>query len=84
MLQEFLKLAQDDQPVYISDVYNAFQRGGTRPFHLCLTMYDGSLRSFPLRLPETSGAAERAFLAEYVHAFVYNLLSSLGARRLDV
>ena len=84
MQQDFLQLAHADLPVYLTDVYRDFQKTGTRPFHLRLTLYDGTARSFPLRLPPAEGAEEAAFLAEYIHAFVYNLLSSLGARTVDL
>lgn len=78
MIQDFLQRAAHDQSVYITDVREAFQTKGTRPFHLHVTLYDRSVRAFALRLPETSGEAEEQFVAEYVHANVYNLLSSLG------
>jgi len=84
MQQDFLQLAHADLPVYLTDVYRDFQKTGTRPFHLRLTLYDGTVRSFPLQLPPAERAEEAAFLAEYVHAFVYNLLSSLGARAVEL
>ena len=84
MQQDFLQLAHADLPVYLTDVYRNFQKNGTRPFHLRLTLYDGTARSFPLQLPPAEGSEETAFLAEYVHAFLYNLLSSLGARVVEL
>ena len=84
MLKAFLRQAEQDLPVYISDVRTAFQTGGTRPFHLQVTLYDGSVRRFPLRLPQTESPAEAEFVASYVHAILYNILSSLGAVRISI
>lgn len=84
MLKTFLEKAANDQSVYITDVREAFQAEGKRPFHLHVTLYDGSVRAFDLRLPETAGEDEEKFVAEYVCANVYNLLSSLGGVRIDV
>ena len=71
MLAEFLRQAREDRPVYITDVRRAFQSGGTRP-------------QFPLRLPETRTPEEAEFVRSYVHAMLYNILSSLGALRIDL
>ena len=84
MLKTFLEKAANDQSVYITDVREAFQARGTRPFHLHVTLYDRSVRAFDLRLPETVGEDEEKFVAEYVYANVYNLLSSLGGVGIDV
>ena len=84
MINAFLEAARRDEPVFISDVRAAFMREGTRPFTLRVTLYDGSARRFPLRLPEANTPEEAAFLASYVYATVYNVLSSLGALRIDV
>lgn len=84
MLEKFLKQAREDQPVYITDVRNEFQKGGKRPFHLHVTLYDGDVRSFPLSLPLTENGEEEAFVASYVHAMIYNILSSLGAVKIEI
>lgn len=84
MLKTFLEKAANDQSVYITDVRESFQAQGTRPFHLHVTLYDRSVRAFDLRLPETMGETEENFVAEYVYASVYNLLSSLGGVGIDV
>ena len=55
MLKTFLERAANDQSVYITDVREAFQTHGTRPFHLHIALYDGAVRTFPLLLPETEG-----------------------------
>lgn len=84
MLKDFLKQAASDQSVYITDVRAAFQARGTRPFHLHVTLCDRSVRTFPLLLPETEGAEEERFVAEYVYANIYDLLSCLGGMRIDI
>ena len=84
MLKIFLEDAARGRSVYITDVRDAFQARGTRPFHLRAALYDGSVRTFPLLLPGTEGPEEEHFVEEYVHASVYNLLSALGGVRLDV
>ena len=84
MLKTFLEHGAENRCVYITDVREAFQARGTRPFHLHMTLYNGSVRTFPLLLPVTQGREEEDFVAEYVHASVYNLLSALGGVRLDI
>lgn len=84
MLNTFLERARQDLPVYLTDVRRAFQAEGTRPFSLHVTLYGGSVKRFPLLLPQTRSGAETEFAASYVYATVYNILSSLGAVRIDV
>lgn len=84
MLNTFLRRARQDLPVYLTDVRRAFQAEGTRPFSLHVTLYDGSVKRFPLLLPGTRSEAEAEFAASYVHATVYNILSALGAVSIDV
>lgn len=84
MIDTFLQQAAENRPVYICDVRNGFQARGTRPLHLYVTLYDRSIRVFPLSLPETTGEEQARFVASYVHASLYNILSTLGAVRVDV
>lgn len=84
MLKSFLQSAGQDRPVYLTDVREAFQSEGSQPFSLHVTLYDGSVKRFPLMLPETKDEAEAAFVASYVYATVYNILSSLGAKKIDI
>lgn len=84
MLDAFLRRARDDQPVFIGEVREAFQQAGGHPFHCHVTLYDGTVRRFPLTLPDFSDGEETAFVASYVHAMLYNILSSLGAVRIDI
>ena len=84
MLDAFLRRAEADEPVYIGAVREAFQKEGVHPFHCRVTLYDGTVRSFPLTLPDWSAPREAAFVADYVHATLYNILSALGAVHIDV
>ena len=63
---------------------DAFLREGERPCALLFHLYDGSARRFDLRLPRFDTAEERAFGASFLHAMLYNCLSALGARRVEV
>ena len=83
-IREFLRRAEADLPVYISDVREAFAREGERPCVLLLRLYDGSERRFDLRLPRFETAQERAFGGSFLHATLYNCLSALGARGVEV
>ena len=84
MLQQFLEAARADKPVYISDVRDAFQRDGARPFHFHVRLYDDSVRAFALKLPRCETPEESDFLASYLNAMLYNALSSLGAKEITV
>lgn len=84
MLHGFLTRAKQDRPVYLCEVRDAFSRSGEIPFSCHLTLYDGSTRRFSLRLPPFSAGEEAAFAASYVHAELYNILSALGAVRIDL
>lgn len=83
-IEYFLRAAKRDETVYISDVRAAFEKEGTRPFHCHVRLYDDGVRRFALKLPVCAHAGERAFVASYVHAMLYNILSALGAKRIDI
>ena len=83
-VQSFLERAAADRPVYMCDIRDAFQREGTRPFHIRVRLLDGGEKRFELMVPECADGAEARFVAEYLNATVYNLLSTLGARELAV
>ena len=84
VLTQFMEAARSDRPVYISDVRDAFQREGTRPFHFHVTLYDDSVRRFALKVPRCEGTEQSAFVASFLNAMLYNALSALGARRIDI
>ena len=83
-MQEFLQRAKADRPVYINDVRDAFCREGERPRTLLVHLYDNSARRFDLRLPRFATAEERTFGESFLHAMLYNCLSSLGARKIEI
>ncbi|MCR5161194.1 MAG: hypothetical protein K6C06_05425, partial [Lachnospiraceae bacterium] len=79
MLNELMKRAAQDEPVYLPDIRRDFEACGTRRFVIRVRMYFGAEREYDLRLPETSDEAEEDFVKEYIYAVVYNILSALGA-----
>ena len=81
---KFIEAARLDRPVYICDVRDAFRREGTRPFHFHVTLYDDSVRRFALKAPHCRSEDESAFVASFLNAMLYNALSSLGAKRIDI
>ena len=83
-IEEFLRRAEADETVYITDVRNAFNRVGTCPFHIHADLYEGQTEVFALRLPKWEDSRQRQFIASYVRAFLYDLLSTLGAVRLVI
>lgn len=84
MLQDFLRRANQDRPVYLCQVRDAFTRAGQLSFTCRVTLYDGTVRRFPLPLPHFAPGAETGFAAAYLHASLYNILSALGAVRADL
>ena len=84
VLQQFIERARADLPVYISDVRDAFDREGTRPFHFHVRLYDGSVRRFALSVADCRTPEETVFVESYLNAMLYNALSSLGAREIDL
>ena len=84
MLNTFLAQANQDLPVFIGDVRTAFQKEAGHPFHLHVKLYDNSVRVFPLVIPHTSTREGVDFIASYIHAHIYNILSSLGAVQIDI
>ena len=83
-LQQFIQTARADRPVYISDVRDAFQRDGARPFHFHVKLYDDRVRRFALRIPHCATAGESDFVRAYLNAMLYNVLSSLGAKEIAI
>ena len=83
-IEEFLRRAEADETVYITDVRNAFNRVGACPFHIHADLYEGQTEVFALRLPKWEDSRQRQFIASYVRAFLYDLLSTLGAVRLVI
>lgn len=84
MLKPFLEAAKADQPVYISDVRDAFQQSSERNFNIHVRLYDDSLRRFALKLPRCENAEEARFVEDYIKAILYNILSALGAKAISI
>lgn len=83
-IDKFLERAQADQPVYITDVRKAFDEVGRRAFHVHAHLYEGAAEVFAMSLPDWENDRQREFVAEYVRAFLHNLLSTLGALRIVI
>ena len=83
-IDEFLKRAKEDREVYITDVRRSFDRIGTLAFHIHVCLYEGETEVFRMALPEWENAEQKEFVAEYIRAFVFNLLCTLGALRVVI
>ncbi len=84
MIQEFLKRGKEDLPIFIGEVREAFEKKGKNPFHVQVKLYDESIKSFELMLPDFDSKEEVDFVSSYVYAFLYNILSSLGAMEISI
>ena len=83
-IESFLKRAKGDQTVYITDVRRIFDEVGEKAFHVHAHLYEGAVEVFAMSLPEWETEDQREFVAEYVRAFLYNLISTLGAIRIEI
>ena len=87
MIAQFLESAETGEPVYISTVYAAFQNlEKSWTLHFLLLPLEGEEpKYFPIKIPEFGASvATDQFIKEYVWAELYNILSSLGGRRMDM
>lgn len=80
----FLEKAGADEPVYITDVRKVWDKEGKRAFHVHAFLYEGEEAVFPLSLPYWINDRQKEFVTDYVRSFFYNLLSTLGALRIEV
>ena len=83
-IEGFIRQAQDDQVVYITDVRRSFDKVGTMDFHIHVHLYEGETEVFKLSLPKWENEQQKGFVAEYIRAFVFNLLCTLGALRIVI
>ena len=85
MLDEFIKLSQRGDALWISVVRKAFaaEPDAYRAV-IRLECLDGTLRDYACPLPRWKNAAERDFLAEYLTARIFNILSCFSGRALHV
>jgi len=82
----FIETGKKDQPAYITDVRQNFLECDGIDLILDLTKFNGGIRRVFLRVPagEINTEEQSSFVREYLFAEVYNLLSALGGRRLDI
>jgi len=85
-----IEQAKAGRSVYITDLhalFGALVDGECDQLACVVEMLDGTgLRRFDLRVPRVDGleGEERAFVEDYIHAEVYNIISALGGRRMAV
>lgn len=90
MLKEFIQAANNDRTVYISTVREAFDSlsdDNKQTFYCVLESIEKDKKSqFQINLPlfDDLSEDETSFLNSYVRARIYNILSSLGGRRMDI
>jgi hypothetical protein len=90
MVRELIGQAKDGRSVYITDLHARFGSLADRESHqlvFVVEMLDGTgRRRFDLRVPRTDGldVEESRFVADYIHAEVYNIISALGGKRMAV
>ncbi len=87
MIKTFLKSAKQGNPVYISTVHQAFaELQSFQTIHCMLSLIeDGLVRYFPIKIPYFQESEEEdQFIREYVWAEIYNILSCLGGRKMDI
>ena len=90
MIDKLLRKAKEGNPVYISHVSKTFNElaADKRQDMNCVlrTMEDDGDRLFKISLPvfEDFDGEEADFIKNYLWAKVYNILSSLGGRGMDI
>lgn len=90
MVKEFLKTANAGDPVYISTVYEAFGKlnSSEKQIMYCvLTLLENDeKRLFKISLPHFDGlnSEEIDFVKSYIWAEIYNILSSLGGKVMNI
>ncbi len=89
MLKSLIKTAEAGEPVYINTVYDylsSVPESEIKTLHCILTLLEADdQRYFPIKIPAVlKNEAESKFISEYVWAEIYNILSSLGGKRMDI
>ncbi|MCD7896852.1 MAG: hypothetical protein LUG50_09290 [Planctomycetaceae bacterium] len=84
---EFVAAARAGRPVFITDVrnrYNALPPEQSFPLHIIVKTLDGGDRRLSLRLPRfiDTEATDHRFPIDFFLAEIYNILSSLGGRKI--
>lgn len=85
MLSALLDKARADEALWLPDLREIFAADATaRALILRLCLHDGTRRDFPCPLPRWETEEEKRFVAEYLYANVYNLLSVCSGRTLTL
>ncbi len=81
---EFVRMAKEGRPVYISDVRRAFDADKEKSDIHCILdlLEDGKQSRFVISIPPLAEGEE--FIKSYVYARIYNVLSSLGGKKLNI
>ena len=81
MMTSFLERARRGESVYLCEVREAFESGAHR-VDCAVELVTGEVRTYRFPFPEAVSDEERAFVREYLHANLYNLISVLGGARM--
>ena len=83
MLSELILAAAQGDALWMPDLRAAFaSESDAADLVLRLRMIRGNVRDYPLRLPRWHTPEEQRFVAEYLYASVYNLLSVCSGQEL--
>ena len=83
MIENWLDAAKHGEEVWLSDIREECLADANSVQIVCsLVAFDGTVRELPLPLPRWRGEEERGFIFEYLCASVFNMLSSLSARKI--
>lgn len=83
MIEKWLDAAKRGEEVWLSDLRESCLSGDGCVSVVCsLIAFDGTVRELPLPLPRWRDAEERSFVFSYLCANVFNMLSSLSARKI--
>ena len=83
MLSDLIRAAAQGEPLWVPDLRAAFASGpDTAKLILRLRLIHGEIRDYPLFLPRWSTSEEQRFVAEFLYANIYNLLSVCSGREL--
>lgn len=85
MLQEWVKAAREDRPVWLPEVHEACAQDPVAVHAvLRLALCTGGEVEFPLDIPLWEGPEEEKFVTEYVNACVFNTLSAYSGRGIVI
>ena len=83
MLSDLIRAAAQGEALWVPDLRAAFASDpDNAKLILRLRLIHGEVRDYPLRLPRWSTSEEQRFVAEFLYANIYNLLSVCSGREL--